>query len=544
MGAGNPTLPDVSDQTSEWEGTVHAGTGILHKPWDVDENDDPTHAEHITQWEHRVKELLAGANQGKVVDLGGRDIGAFALKYKRGGTLYSFPGETSTTLDASDDHYIYLDADETLKVDHVEFPADSFHLAYVETDGADITLLEDRRWENADVGGTNAWSAVAATQDVDMDDNWLLDLRGIDFSMPGAPLTISGGALPAPTGFYHTIFPEGAGADDLDTIGETAGQYPLLLLQRVAGSATITVKHNTGNILLPDGDFAMDADASMILLMRVPYLMGSKWFEIGRNRNALEILTSMLDCANYRLKDVGALDFADPEAKTIAAGAITITRTPITLTPQTGNTDDLDSISGAHQGQLVILQAADEAYAITVKHSTGIGELNLANDTDFVLDGTTPRLVLICTNEEEERFLELSRTPMSIEDLVDTARSIPQPIDFSIPGALAAGAQEEWHRYCKHEIVIVNATGYVDGVPGGGTCIVDILDNGVSIFANEGEMIVIADGAHQDTSATKNHVVAAGHKLSCEIKDTGGSPNGADSLTVAIDAMVAPKNEP
>lgn len=539
MGAGNPTLPAISNaDATALQNTVHDGTGTRHKTHGRTPEDDPTHATELTMWEHRIAGLVAGANQGMVIDLdAGRAVGAFALHYKRGGTLYSFPGETSLTLDASDDHYIYLDDDEVLEVNHVAFPADSYHLAFVVTNADDITTLEDRRWENADVGGTNAWSVVAATQDVDMDDNSLNDVEGIDFT-PDTELTIDAGSI-TPTQFYHTVDTEGeAGADFLTAIVATPGKLQLLLLRPEDHTRVVTIMDGA-NLTLLDDDYVMDQADCMILFIQVD---DTDWVELARNRNAPSALLQHLDCNGYDLEDVGALKFGVPDTKQIAAGEVTVEETNTRLTPQTGLTDDLDTIVGGSDGMLLILSPSAVNYIITVKHGTG--NIELTNGADCVLDGAQYDKLVLIAHEALGGWMELARTQRSIEDLIDTARSILYPIEFSIPGALAAGAQEEWHRYCKHEIVIVDATGYVDGTPGGGTCIVDILDNGVSIFANEGEMIVIADGANQDTSAVKNHVVAAGHRLSCEIKNTAGSPNGADDLTVSIDARAAPKNEP
>ena len=71
-------------------------------------------------------------------------------------------------------------------------------------------------------------------------------------------------------------------------------------------------------------------------------------------------------------------------ALTIAAGAVTVTRSLHTLTSQSGITDDLDTITAAGDRTLLLLQAT-ATHTITVKHGTGNISLNGA--ADFALSG-------------------------------------------------------------------------------------------------------------------------------------------------------------
>jgi len=69
---------------------------------------------------------------------------------------------------------------------------------------------------------------------------------------------------------------------------------------------------------------------------------------------------------------------------TIAAGAVTVTRSLHTLTSQAGLADDLDTITAAGDRTLLLLQAT-ATHTITIKHGTGNISLNGA--ADFVLSG-------------------------------------------------------------------------------------------------------------------------------------------------------------
>jgi pectate lyase len=73
-------------------------------------------------------------------------------------------------------------------------------------------------------------------------------------------LTIASGVITA-IGGYHTISSESGTADDLDTINftDTPADGQRIRIRPTSASETITVKHNTGNILLPGGtDIALD----------------------------------------------------------------------------------------------------------------------------------------------------------------------------------------------------------------------------------------------------------------------------------------------
>lgn len=106
-------------------------------------------------------------------------------------------------------------------------------------------------------------------------------------------------------------------------------------------------------------------------------------------------------------------DSADPNKKitprsmtysnqslTIAGGIITVTIvTPIaliTLDTQGGaGTDDLDTLTPAYAGQIIILRCTDNARNVVVKHGTGNIYINGA--ADFTLDNTADRIMLMST---------------------------------------------------------------------------------------------------------------------------------------------------
>lgn len=83
-----------------------------------------------------------------------------------------------------------------------------------------------------------------------------------------------------------------------------------------------------------------------------------------------------------------------------------------------------------------------------------------------------------------------------------------------------------------------NATGRVNTAPVGSALIADIRVGGTSVFAQQSDMIFIANGAQQDTSATVDHAVTAGDVITFEIEQVGSTTAGAD-LTIVLNGLAA-----
>ena len=86
------------------------------------------------------------------------------------------------------------------------------------------------------------------------------------------------------------------------------------------------------------------------------------------------------------------LSFADQSELTIAAGVITVTGSRHTIDTQSDDaTDDLDTINGGLEGDILIIKAKNLAHTVVCKDSTD----NLRLAGDFSLDGLQDTLVLI-----------------------------------------------------------------------------------------------------------------------------------------------------
>ena len=93
-------------------------------------------------------------------------------------------------------------------------------------------------------------------------------------------------------------------------------------------------------------------------------------------------------------------------ALTIATGAITVTSTKHSIRTQGAvGSDDLDTINGGEEGQLLVINAGSNVETVAVKDGTG----NLSLSADFSMTHSEDRLVLIYDNAAT-LWVELSRS--------------------------------------------------------------------------------------------------------------------------------------
>lgn len=85
------------------------------------------------------------------------------------------------------------------------------------------------------------------------------------------------------------------------------------------------------------------------------------------------------------------LNFGAGQTATIASGAITATKSYVVLAGEGATTDDLDTISGGTEGDIVVLRTTTGSYTITIKDGTG----NLNLNGDFAMDSNKDIITLI-----------------------------------------------------------------------------------------------------------------------------------------------------
>jgi hypothetical protein len=101
------------------------------------------------------------------------------------------------------------------------------------------------------------------------------------------------------------------------------------------------------------------------------------------------------------------------------------------------------------------------------------------------------------------------------------------------PGALSVN-QNTYQRPVLTPFLLKRVRGRVKTAPSGGSCVVDILKNGASIFAADANRINIATGTFEDTSDTVSASFAVNDYIEVKVL----AANSAADLTVSFDAYV------
>ncbi len=183
-----PSLPGLAPGGEDNVANPHVGTQIAF----VDKA-PATPFHDLIEEALLLRDAVAPWRGGEVIDEGGLDVGAFPVIYQLAGSDYEFDGQTGFGLTDDATNYVYLDADETLEKSTVSWPGTEHHrLAKVTTVSGDITGVEDWRAWNFGRGSSEGWAANAATENVDLDGNDILDVDELELAAGSANATAAG----------------------------------------------------------------------------------------------------------------------------------------------------------------------------------------------------------------------------------------------------------------------------------------------------------------------------------------------------------------
>lgn len=211
------------------------------------------------------------------------------------------------------------------------------------------------------------------------------------------------------------------------------------------------------------------------------------------------------------------------QALTITVGVISITNSGSIYdldTEGAAATDDLDTINGGNQGQLICLQTANSARDVVLKHNTG----NIFNPggVDLTLGLTTDRIFLMY-DSTSAKWVTTSvnaagSTPMQL--LATKTASASATIDFS------SFITSTFSKYVIHLINVLPATtatwlGIRYSVDGGGTYIT------ASYEGNVGLLIETA-GSFTNNGLTDRLALTADSSSSANRTVSNASTNGID----------------
>ena len=115
--------------------------------------------------------------------------------------------------------------------------------------------------------------------------------------------------------------------------------------------------------------------------------------------------TNQITTASLQANRLQNLALAKRPTQVIASGAITVQSSfQVVDTEAAAPTDDLETINGGSDNQLIVLRSETSSRAVVVKN--GVGNIFLAG-SDFTLDSSADRLVLM---EELGNWIEISRS--------------------------------------------------------------------------------------------------------------------------------------
>jgi len=105
----------------------------------------------------------------------------------------------------------------------------------------------------------------------------------------------------------------------------------------------------------------------------------------------------------------------DTETKTLASDAFAITATTkvwIKVLPESGTTDNINSITGGTNGQIIILSTSGSTHTLTVKHKGASGNISLNGSVDFAMAHRNDSVTLMW-NSTMSLWQELGRADSS-----------------------------------------------------------------------------------------------------------------------------------
>jgi len=122
----------------------------------------------------------------------------------------------------------------------------------------------------------------------------------------------------------------------------------------------------------------------------------------GVLREINEKLRKFDDATLIRFSLRGFLNLGEPIPLTIASGAVTASSSYHSVAVETGSTDDLDTINGGMEGDILMIFNPAGASTVVAKNGTG----NILLGSDYTMDSTSKMLTL---RKFSSDWVELSR---------------------------------------------------------------------------------------------------------------------------------------
>lgn len=196
--------------------------------------------------------------------------------------------------------------------------------------------------------------------------------------------------------------------DATDEVGsiDTQGGLFVELKSYLKGAVTMVGTLGVGGLLTATTGVNVTGDVTLV----------NENLKIGATGKGLESSDGTLSLAVATNGDItlpvgdlkissGMLNFGTTTNFGIVSDAITVTKSSIKLTPEAGVTDNLATISGGTEGDLLMIRIANTAHTVTILTT---GNIVLTSGTTVVMDGSTkPVLTLL---HDGTNWIEVSRS--------------------------------------------------------------------------------------------------------------------------------------
>lgn len=223
-----------------------------------------------------------------------------------------------------------------------------------------------------------------------------------------------------------------------------AGTVTLPAAATAGNGFTTTILNNSGGTITIDGDSSETINGETTVTLTnddEAYILicnGTKWYGLLTSRSILAD-SSTFSGDNTFSGDTtftGDVRLPDDGELTISSGAITVTGAFHSIdTESDAATDDLDTINGGNDGQLLIVRAENDARDVVLKDGTG--NIETPDGEDITLDNQHKVVGLIYDNTLSKWVVVSQPPPSSVTIMAMQASTSGTDIDFtSIPAGV------------------------------------------------------------------------------------------------------------
>ncbi|MFC3051646.1 hypothetical protein [Kordiimonas pumila] len=176
-----------------------------------------------------------------------------------------------------------------------------------------------------------------------------------------------------------------------------------------AGTAKLKIASSTATMIQFDRTIDASVDSLFQLFVSHDGSASTDYIGMGSNASSLRVYGDGTVKTMNDLKVAGRINYGSPTELTIVSGAIALTKSFHSVdTEADAASDDVDTISGANEGDSVTLVLENAARPVVIKHDTG--NIKLAGGVDFTFGSLYDTITLVY---RATKWCEISRSNIS-----------------------------------------------------------------------------------------------------------------------------------